>query len=38
MSRRIIEEYIARTDQLRLWPSYENAVDAINVFKRRGRS
>ena len=32
MSRRIIEEFIARTDQLRLLASYENAVDAINVF------
>ena len=32
MSRRIIEEFISRTDQLRLIASYENAVDAINVF------
>lgn len=32
MSRRIIEEFISRTDQLRLLASYENAVDAINVF------
>lgn len=32
MSRRIIEEFISRTDQLRLLASFENAVDAINVF------
>jgi DNA-binding LytR/AlgR family response regulator len=32
MSRRIIEEFIIRTDQLRLIASYENAVDAINAF------
>ena len=32
MSRRIIEEFISRTDQLRLLASYENAVDAINAF------
>lgn len=32
MSRKIIEEFISRTDQLRLLASYENAVDAINAF------
>ena len=32
MSRRIIEEFVNRTDQLRLVNSYENAVDAINAF------
>ena len=32
MSRKIIEEFISRTDQLRLLASFENAVDAINVF------
>lgn len=32
MSRKIIEEFITRTDQLRLLASYENAVDAINAF------
>ncbi len=32
MSRKIVEEFIARTEQLRLIASYENAVDAINAF------
>jgi DNA-binding LytR/AlgR family response regulator len=32
MSRRIIEEFVSRTDQLNLLSSYENAVDAINAF------
>ena len=32
MSRRIIEEFVNRTDQLHLLSSYENAVDAINAF------
>jgi DNA-binding LytR/AlgR family response regulator len=32
MSRRVIEEFVARTDQLNLLNSYENAVDAINAF------
>jgi DNA-binding LytR/AlgR family response regulator len=32
MSRRIIEEFVNRTDQLHLLASYENAVDAINAF------
>ncbi len=32
MSRRIIEEFVNRTDQLNLLNSYENAVDAINAF------
>lgn len=32
MSRRVIEEFIERTDQLILLNSYENAVDAINAF------
>jgi DNA-binding LytR/AlgR family response regulator len=32
MSRRIIEEFIERTDSLHLLNSYENAVDAINAF------
>ena len=32
MSRRIIEEFVNRTDQLYLLNSYENAVDAINAF------
>jgi DNA-binding LytR/AlgR family response regulator len=32
MSRRVIEEFVARTDQLNLLSSYENAVDAINAF------
>ncbi len=32
MSRKIIEEFVARTDQLNLVNSYENAVDAINAF------
>jgi two-component SAPR family response regulator len=32
MSRRIIEEFVTRTDQLNLLSSYENAVDAINAF------
>ncbi len=32
MSRRIIEEFVNRTDQLHHLSSYENAVDAINAF------
>lgn len=32
MSRRVIEEFIGRTEQLILLNSYENAVDAINAF------
>lgn len=32
MSRRVLEEFIERTDQLHLLNSYENAVDAINAF------
>ena len=32
MSRRVIEEFVERTDQLHLLSSYENAVDAINAF------
>ena len=32
MSRRVIEEFVSRTDQLILLNSYENAVDAINAF------
>jgi len=32
MSRKIIEEFIQRTDQLNLIASYDNAVDAINAF------
>jgi DNA-binding LytR/AlgR family response regulator len=32
MSRKIIEEFIARTDQLNLVASYDNAMDAINSF------
>jgi DNA-binding LytR/AlgR family response regulator len=32
MSRRIIEEFVMRTEQLHLLSSYENAVDAINAF------
>ena len=32
MSRRIIEEFVNRTEQLHLINSYENAVDAINAF------
>jgi DNA-binding LytR/AlgR family response regulator len=32
MSRKIIEEFIARTDQLNLIASYDNAMDAINSF------
>ena len=32
MSRRVIEEFVERTDQLNLVSSYENAVDAINAF------
>jgi DNA-binding LytR/AlgR family response regulator len=32
MSRRVLEEFIARTEQLNLLNSYENAVDAINAF------
>jgi DNA-binding LytR/AlgR family response regulator len=32
MSRKIIEEFIARTDQLNLIASYDNAMDAINAF------
>ncbi len=32
MSRKIIEEFISRTEQLNLVASYDNAVDAINAF------
>lgn len=32
MSRRVLEEFISRTEQLNLLNSYENAVDAINAF------
>lgn len=32
MSRRVIEEFVNRTEQLILLNSYENAVDAINAF------
>jgi len=32
MSRKIVEEYVERTDQLHLISSFENAVDAINAF------
>jgi DNA-binding LytR/AlgR family response regulator len=32
MSRRVIEEFVSRTEQLSLLNSYENAVDAINAF------
>ena len=32
MSRRVIEEFVERTEQLNLLNSYENAVDAINAF------
>ncbi len=32
MSRRVIEEFVGRTEQLILLNSYENAVDAINAF------
>ena len=32
MSRRVIEEFVERTEQLILLNSYENAVDAINAF------
>ena len=32
MSRRVIEEFVERTDQLILVNSYETAVDAINAF------
>lgn len=32
MSRRVIEEFVSRTEQLILLNSYENAVDAINAF------
>jgi len=33
MSRKILEEFISRTEQLNLINSFENAVDAINTFK-----
>ena len=33
MSRRVIEEFVERTDSLHLVNSYENAVDAINIFQ-----
>lgn len=33
LSRRVIEEYIDRTDSLTLVGSFENGVDAINAFK-----
>ncbi|MBN1116776.1 MAG: response regulator transcription factor [Bacteroidales bacterium] len=32
MSRRVLEEFIGRTEQLHLLNSYENAVEAINAF------
>lgn len=32
MSRRVLEEFVGRTEQLILLNSYENAVDAINAF------
>ena len=32
MSRRVIEEFVERTEQLNLLNSFENAVDAINAF------
>ncbi|MBN2348194.1 MAG: response regulator transcription factor [Bacteroidales bacterium] len=32
MSRKIIEEFVSRTEQLNLINSFENAVDAINAF------
>ncbi len=32
MSRRVLEEFVGRTEQLNLLNSYENAVDAINAF------
>jgi DNA-binding LytR/AlgR family response regulator len=33
LSRRIVEEFVDRTDDLYLLHSFENAVDAINAFK-----
>lgn len=33
LSRKIIEEFVGRTESLQLIHSYENAVDAINAFK-----
>lgn len=33
LSRKIVEEFVERTDNLTLIHSYENAVDAINAFK-----
>ncbi len=33
LSRKIVEEFVERTDNLTLVHSYENAVDAINAFK-----
>lgn len=33
LSRKIVEEFVGRTDNLTLIHSYENAVDAINAFK-----
>jgi DNA-binding LytR/AlgR family response regulator len=33
LSRKIVEEFVERTDNLTLIYSYENAVDAINAFK-----
>lgn len=33
LSRKVVEEFVSRTEDLRLIHSYENAVDAINAFK-----
>jgi DNA-binding LytR/AlgR family response regulator len=33
LSRRIVEEFVAKTESLNLLHSFENAVDAINAFK-----
>jgi DNA-binding LytR/AlgR family response regulator len=33
LSRKVVEEFVGRTDNLSLIHSYENAVDAINAFK-----
>lgn len=34
LSRRIVEEFVKRTDTLNLLYSFENAVDAINIFEK----
>jgi len=34
LSRRIVEEFVKRTDTLNLMYSFENAVDAINIFEK----